>query len=182
VPNSEVREATNDAAIASGPTLILRSDLSELHVGDHIRRINFHLPGAAPRPLAIPLCFDVRGIREAASRHKAPLRGGLSSRPAKDPAKGVKNGVVYVTVAQICCVLVVVGRLPLSPSVAVGLRRRNAGRRQYDSRCEDGSDLASHIGSPSHSFAALWSGPTNRMHLHPAPHTKNVREKHFRYS
>jgi hypothetical protein len=47
--------------------------------------------------------------------------------------------------------------------VAVGLRRRNAGSRQHDSRCEDGGDLASHIGSPSHSFAALWGNPTNRM-------------------
>ena len=53
--------------------------------------------------------------------------------------------------------------LPLSASVPVGLRRRNAGRSQHYSRCEDSGDLASHF--VLHSITKLagpLSGRTNQ--------------------
>ena len=82
------------------------------------------------------------------------------------PSKGIKLGIVCVPEAQISRILAIgiaVGHLPLSASVSVGLRRRDASRGQHQSRCEDSGDLGSHCHSPQFIFCRpLLSGRTNR--------------------
>ena len=81
----------------------------------------------------------------------------------RNPSQQVKPIVVCVPVAQITRILVVgtllvgvgVWRLPLSGIVPADLRRRNACRRQHDSRCEDSGDFVGHVVLHSHLLPPL---------------------------
>jgi len=90
-------------------------------------------------------------------RLQAAAQNLVRCNPIKHrPSQRVKLVIVCVPEAQISRILVIgvgVRRLPLSASVSSGLRRRNASRRQHDSRCEDSGDLASHIVLHRHRFA-----------------------------
>jgi hypothetical protein len=78
------------------------------------------------------------GCDTARLRLQAATQNLVRCNPIKHrPSQRVKLVVVCVPEAQISRILVIgvgVRRLPLSASVSSGLRRRNARRRQHDSR------------------------------------------------